>query len=579
MYGKNNGECLIDRVIKQLLKHDFKRIVLVVGYKGKELIEHIGNQYGERIKYIENPIYNKTNNIYSLWLARDVLSEDDTILLESDIIFEDCIIDMLVENPYPNLALVDKYQTWMDGTMVQINGEHEIVNFIPKDAFNYNEVDEYYKTVNIYKFSKDFSKNSYLPFLDAYCKVMGNNEYYEQVLRVITLLQKSNLHALPLNGQKWYEIDDVQDLDIASNIFSDEEKILQKYHKRYGGYWRFPHLLDFCYLVNPYFPTKRMKDEMCANFDQLLTNYPSGMEVNSLLAGKYFGIKKEYVVVGNGAAELIKSIMEKHITGNVGVIFPTFEEYPNRLDKKNIIPFIPQKENYRYGVNDLITFFATKDISTLLLINPDNPSGNFIASKDIFTLIAWCKRKHISLIVDESFVDFADDSLNNSLLHNDILEKYKDLVVIKSISKSYGVPGLRLGVACSSDIELINKLKKELSIWNINSFGEFYMQLFGKYSTDYQKACELFREERKRFYHKLQDIPYLKVFPSQANFFLCEIIEKYTSDELGIQLLKRNILISNCNTKSHIDTKKQFIRIAIRDQKDNNKLISALKCL
>ena len=486
---------------------------------------------------------------------------------------------MLVENPYPNLALVDKYQTWMDGTMVQINGEHEIVNFIPKDAFNYNEVDEYYKTVNIYKFSKDFSKNSYLPFLDAYCKVMGNNEYYEQVLRVITLLQKSNLHALPLNGQKWYEIDDVQDLDIASNIFSDEEKILQKYHKRYGGYWRFPHLLDFCYLVNPYFPTKRMKDEMCANFDQLLTNYPSGMEVNSLLAGKYFGIKKEYVVVGNGAAELIKSIMEKHIAGNIGVIFPTFEEYPNRLDKKNIIPFIPKKENYRYGVNDLITFFATKDISTLLLINPDNPSGNFIASKDIFTLIAWCKRKHISLIVDESFVDFADDSPNNSLLHNDILEKYKDLVVIKSISKSYGVPGLRLGVACSSDIELINKLKKELSIWNINSFGEFYMQLFGKYSTDYQKACELFREERKRFYHKLQDIPYLKVFPSQANFFLCEIIEKYTSDELGIQLLKKNILISNCNTKSHIDTKKQFIRIAIRDQKDNNKLISALKCL
>lgn len=340
---KINGECLIDRVIKQLLKHDFKRIVLVVGYKGKELIEHIGNQYGERIKYIENPIYNKTNNIYSLWLARDVLSEDDTILLESDIIFEDCIIDMLVENPYPNLALVDKYQTWMDGTMVQINGEHEIVNFIPKDAFNYNEVDEYYKTVNIYKFSKDFSKNSYLPFLDAYCKVMGNNEYYEQVLRVITLLQKSNLHALPLNGQKWYEIDDVQDLDIASNIFSDEEKILQKYHKRYGGYWRFPHLLDFCYLVNPYFPTKRMKDEMCANFDQLLTNYPSGMEVNSLLAGKYFGIKKEYVVVGNGAAELIKSIMEKHIAGNIGVIFPTFEEYPNRLDKKISSLLSPKK--------------------------------------------------------------------------------------------------------------------------------------------------------------------------------------------------------------------------------------------
>lgn len=165
---------------------------------------------------------------------------------------------------------------------------------------------------------KIFSKNSYLPFLDAYCKVMGNNEYYEQVLRVITLLQKSNLHALPLNGQKWYEIDDVQDLDIASNIFSDEEKILQKYHKRYGGYWRFPHLLDFCYLVNPYFPTKRMKDEMCANFDQLLTNYPSGMEVNSLLAGKYFGIKKNMLLLEMGLQNLSKVLWRNILLAMLG---------------------------------------------------------------------------------------------------------------------------------------------------------------------------------------------------------------------------------------------------------------------
>ncbi len=192
-------------------------------------------------------------------------------------------------------------------------------------------MDQYYKTVNIYKFSKEFSRDEYVPFLDAYCRVMGRNEYYEQVLRVLTLLQKSSLKALPLENEKWYEIDDIQDLDIASTLFSEKEKKYAEYHKRYGGFWRFPKLMDFCYLVNPYFPTTRMKEELKANMETLLTAYPSGMWVNSLLAGKYFGIRQEYVVVGNGAAELIKVVMEAHTEGKVGMIFPTFDEYPNRL--------------------------------------------------------------------------------------------------------------------------------------------------------------------------------------------------------------------------------------------------------
>ena len=118
---------------------------------------------------------------------------------------------------------------------------------------------------------------------------MGNNEYYEQVLSVLTLLRNTTLRALPIGNEKWYEIDDVQDLDIASTLFSEEMDRFSLYHKRYGGFWRFPKLLDFCYLVNPFFPTKRMRDEIRNNFDVLLESYPSGMNVNSLLAGKYFG--------------------------------------------------------------------------------------------------------------------------------------------------------------------------------------------------------------------------------------------------------------------------------------------------
>lgn len=217
-----NGEKLIDRVIKQLSRLGLSRLVLVVGYQGKKLKEYIGTRYDDilPIEYVDNPIFDRTNNIYSLALAKDTLCEDDTILLESDLIFEDKLLDMIVRHPDPNLALVAKYETWMDGTMVRIDSERNIVNFVPKAAFRYEDADVYYKTINIYKFSKEFSRNEYVPFLEAYSKVMGNNEYYEQVLRVITMVHNSTLKALPISNEKWYEIDDIQDLDIASAIFS-----------------------------------------------------------------------------------------------------------------------------------------------------------------------------------------------------------------------------------------------------------------------------------------------------------------------------------------------------------------------
>lgn len=589
-YTKNNTKCmvevngikLIDRVIMQLAHFNISRLVIVIGYKGSELKKYIGNQYDKalKIEYIENNVYDKTNNIYSLALAKDELCKDDTILLESDIIFEETALKKLINNPYPNLALVDKYQPWMDGTMVTINENNEIDNFINKASFKFQDIDSYYKTVNLYKFSKDFSTDVYIPFLEAYCKVMGNNQYYEEVLRVLTVIHQSSLHALPLQGDKWYEIDDVQDLDIASTLFSDDANKFYMYHRRYGGFWRFPKLLDFCYLVNPYFPNKKMVEELKSNFETLLREYPSGMYVNSLLAAKYFSVTQNCIVVGNGAAELIKNVMEEHAGKKVGVLFPTFDEYPNRLSNEQIVPFVSSKEDFSYTVNDLIDFFGDKSLSLLLLINPDNPSGHFINKADLLHLITWCAERNIQIIVDESFVDFTDDYENNSLLSNDILLRFPNLMVMKSISKSYGVPGLRLGILASANTELIDRIKKEVSIWNINSFAEYYMQIFGKYEADYKKACRLFVHERELFYKDLKTISYLRVFPSQANFFLCEVTSKYTSAELANELIKRNILISNCSTKRFMkETGKQLIRLAIRDRKDDTTLIEVLRSL
>lgn len=583
-----NGVRLIDRLLGQLSALKLRRVVIVVGYKGQNLIDYIGDRYDDRltIEFAENPIYDKTNNIYSLSLVKDKLQEDDTLLIESDLIFSDRLFSMIIDNPFPNLALVAKYETWMDGTMVRIDNEQNIVSFVPKAAFNYDDVDSYYKTVNIYKFSRQFSQSKYVPFLEAYCHALGNNEYYEQVLRVITLIDRAELKALPVGEEKWYEIDDVQDLDIAETIFAEGDEMLRRFNYRYGGHWRFPKMLDYCYLVNPFFPTKRMKDELRSSFDTLLTEYPSGMFVNSLLAGKYFGIRQEYVVAGNGAAELIKSLMEKlrgsesgdgQAPARIGVIYPTFEEYPHRLHPDNIVSFKPQGSDLRYNEDDLISYFTGKDIQSLLLINPDNPSGNFIGMEGLRKLIAWSREHGIRLIVDESFVDFSDDFEHNTLLRNETLAGNPHLVVVKSISKSFGVPGLRLGVLASADQSLIDWMKKDIAIWNINSFAEFYMQIFGKYEQDYIRACHKFIDERKRFKALLQQIPYLKVLPSQANYFCIEITSKYTSAELTKLLLEHhNIMVKDCDSKNGLKGR-NFIRVSVRGTEDNDQLIKVLR--
>lgn len=569
------GVPIIDRMISQIISNGINKITLVVGYKADHLIEHLSGRFpGAEIGFIRNTIYDKTNNIYSLSLAKDLLMEDDTILLESDLVFENGILEKILNNDYPDLALVDKYESWMDGTVVKLGEDNTIVNFISKKAFDFGEADKYYKTVNIYKFSKSFSRGKYVPFLEAYCKSLGNNEYYEQVLKVISLLDNPQLKALMLDGEKWYEIDDIQDLDIAEALFAEDRTRLSKYYGRYGGYWRFPDMLDFCYLVNPYFPTQRMENEMAANFGTLLREYPSGMKVNSMLAERFFGLDSGYVCVGNGAAELIKAVMECSDC-RIGVSLPTFEEYPNRTHSDPVL-FHPGNRDFSYSADDLMDYFEDKGIGCLLVINPDNPSGNFIPVKDILRLCKWAEDKAIRLIVDESFVDFSEGGRSNSLLNDETLSAYPSLMVVKSISKSYGVPGLRLGVLASGDREFVATLKKAVSIWNINSFAEFFMQIFSKYENDYDRACGQFVAERKRFAECLEKIPFLRVVPSQANYFLCEVLDMGARELTERLLNSYDILIKDCSTKKGVEGK-NYVRIAIRNSADNDRLVKALE--
>ena len=572
---KVNGVTLIERMLRQIERQNVSRIVIVTGYEGQKLVDYIGTLgLNTPVKFIDNPIYDKTNNIYSLALASQELCEEDTLLFESDLIFEDAVLDELVNDPRDTLALVDKYESWMDGTCVKLDADDNIAAFVPGKKLHYEDRDEYYKTVNIYKFSREFSGKYYVPFLRAYEKALGENEYYEQVLRVITMLDEPVIKAKRLSGQKWYEIDDIQDLDIATSIFTpDSDERVALLQGRYGGYWRYPKLLDFCYLVNPYFPPERMKSEMRANFDTLLTEYPSGMRVNSLLAAKQFNVHVENIIVGNGAAELIKSLMS-FLSGVTGFVRPTFEEYPNRYNADESLVFVPDNHDYAYTADDLMAFFGDKAIDNLIVINPDNPSGNFIPKADLMRLIEWARGKGVKIVIDESFVDFADAE-DPTLLYNEILEPNPHLYVMKSISKSYGVPGLRLGVLASGDTETIARMKKDVSIWNINSFGEFYMQIEEKYKNDYAAALVKIRAERARFAGELGKIRGIRVIPSQANYLMVELDDSISPKELlKTLLIKYEILIKELTTKTN---GRNYLRLAVRCTEDNDRLLDALK--
>ena len=572
-----NGKALIDYAIEALIEAGIKKFTLVVGYKRDVLKDYLKGKYPEiTIEYIDNDVFDTTNNIYSLYMAKDVLAQDDTILLESDLIYDKKIIQELIDNPEKNLCVVSPFESWMDGTVTVLDESKGIQGILGKADFNWDNKSNYYKTVNIYKFSKEFAKDVYMPFLKAYQSAYGKNEYYETVLKVISFLDKSTLKAHVVDGSRWYEIDDPADLAIASTRFSTGFEHYKNMTKTYGGYWRYPSMLDYCYLVNPYFPPKTLVNEMKANFATLMESYPSGDKQQSLLAGKIFNVKPEHIAVGNGAAELIASISELK-NSKIVVPYPTFNEYPERFGDNNVIWMHVNKDDFSYTTDEVIKTVKDNNADTVLLINPENPSGHYFVKEDVLSLAAQLKAMGKTLILDESFADFAKADIRFTFITEDLLNEYPNVIVIKSISKSYGVPGFRLGVLASSDETLITKVQKNTSIWNINSYGEFFLQIFDKYKKLYSAGCDKIVAERERFATELSKIDGITVYPSQANYVLCKLTGKISSQDLVVKLLdNHNILIKDLSGKKGFE-QGNYIRLAVRSSKDNDFLLDALK--
>lgn len=570
---KVGGKTLLDHAADALRAAGIHKFVIVTGYAGDKLEAYAREQLSDfELEFIHNPDYASTNNIYSLYLARNAMASDDTILLESDLIYEPQLIRALVEAPQENIVTVAKYESWMDGTVTLLDEQGYVREFIEKKDFRFAAAGDYYKTVNIYKFSRDFAQRLYIPFLHAYIQAYGTNRYYELVLKTLARTPGAEMFGYEVGDLKWYEIDDVQDLDIADTLFAPDDKRLSAYELHFGGFWRFSGLRDFCYLVNPYYPPEKMRDQMKYFFDPLLMQYPSGMRIQKLLAGRCFGVSEDHLLVGNGAAELINTL-GRAMHGTMALPVPAFNEYVRCFRDCDIRPL--RSADYGFGFDLAALKQAARENENLVLVNPDNPSGAFLKKDELFELLDVCRESSTRVVVDESFVDFAEPELRYTLLDDSILERYPTLVVMKSISKSYGVPGLRLGVLASADTALMDELRALLPIWNINSFAEYFMQIYTLYESSYTAACDKIAEQRNIMLQKLGEVPFLTPYPSQANYILCKV-SGIGSKELANRLLTDDrILIKDCSGKNGFDGG-DFIRLAVRDQADNEALYAAL---
>ena len=342
----------------------------------------------------------------------------------------------------------------------------------------------------------------------------------------------------------------------------------------YGGFWNFD-IKDFCYMTNPYFPPQEFMESLGLKLRELVKSYPSTNWYISSLAAKPLGLTHEELVIANGASELIVAIIDRFVE-NLAVPVPTFDEFVNRAKNqgKRVSPY-QLEGDFELDVEGFISHVQDTHANSALLINPNNPTSTVISQESLWHLLE--SLRHLDLIiVDESFIDFVAHDPIPSVLGR--LFDFPNLVVLKSLSKTYGIPGLRLGYAASGNREMVAALRSQLPIWGINSLAQYFLEEIGKYQQEFDDSCIAVRRAAQVLFDGLHGVPYLHPYPTQGNFVLCRILNGFTAPQLTSSLFEEfNILINDCSGKQGFDDR--FVRMASRTAEENVQLTQALQAL
>ncbi|MCZ6712211.1 MAG: aminotransferase class I/II-fold pyridoxal phosphate-dependent enzyme [Gammaproteobacteria bacterium] len=569
------GTSLIERALTALASQGVKEAVIVVGYKGEAIRDRIGLRFAEvDIRYVEAPEYATTNNIRSLWDAREYLDRD-TLLLEADVVFDPGVIAALLAESRSSAA-VAPYERALSGTVVRRDADGRVTSFTLRadQSRKFNSADTY-KTVNIYLLREQLLREQIRPRLCSAIAAGDVNAYYESIFRdcVADGSSSTDLAAVDVSASRWSEIDDERDLDAAEFQFLDREKQFDRIQHLHGAYWRYG-FTDHSYLYNMYFPPAEMLYAFQDNLRDIVTNYPVAQNELARLVSIWTGASPNHLAVANGAAELIK-ILGNQFARRLTIPTPSFNEYEEVITQGELNRFPLEPGTFELDIDAFAKSAIAWESDTVVIVTPNNPTAVSASTDDVLRLARLLENHDCRLIVDESFIEFSRAGAAGSV--EAMVETFPNLTVIKSVSKVFGVAGLRLGYLLSADREFIDDVRSCLPIWNINGLAEEFLRTLGRYRNEFLESCDLTRAACRELYEDLLALRGIRPIEPDANFILCKLTDaSVTGPEIARRLyVEHNILIKDCAAKSMPEADR-YLRIASRTPDENRVLVSAL---
>ena len=558
------GTTILGRIMDGLMTIDVREVTIATGYRAADVERFVREGYPDvNLRLVRNPRYRETNNIVSLAMALNEMSFDrDIVLIECDLLFDPSLMARLVESPGRNVALVDHYRIGMDGTVVSLK-DGFVSGVYTTDAqdadFSYEGK---FKTLNIYRFDREFCRKTLRPLLDVYAKDVDPGSYYELVLAMLSNIPAHRINAEVVSGERWVEVDDPNDLSGASFRFEPDRRsaILDR---AFGGHWNFD-VLDFSYIRNAYFPTGSMLAGMRYALPELVSNYGSSQVVLNEKLGYILECNPDHVQVLHGAAQAFPILGQMLDTSQAATPTPTFGEYAR---------VFPDAEHYAdspgIDTSELERVAARNRVC--VIVNANTPTGTVIPSRDVYSL---AKGLPETLFwVDESFLAFSGEPSLVELLKDHPLD---NVLVLTSLSKSLGTPGLRLGYIYSTNAAIVAKVGQALPVWNLSAPAEFLMELFIKFRGAFARSLERTAEDREVLRADLAELSiFARAHPSGANFLLADLNGGQTAAGVRGWLLERHsIEVKDVTARFPDDVER--LRIAVRLPEENATLVEAL---
>jgi len=570
-----NGVPILVNALTLLAVAGITETVIVVGHLKEKVIERIGDSFNDMaISYVVSEDYATTNNIYSLWLAREYLDRD-VFLLEADVFFERDLIDRLLQRDDRSLAAVAHCEPWMSGSVLAVD-EDDTVLALRDTGWRDFALDDapLLKTINIYLFRGDFLRREFVPRLDAAIAAGQVNEYYETLLRTICRSGRPELTAVRCDDVKWIEIDDGNDLAAAEYLFSSRQRRYRLVSGQFGEYWRYD-FTDHSLLYNLHYPPDSMLDDIRLNLPDLILNYPDGQSAHARYVATLIDQSPEQVVVANGASELIK-IIAGQLGKRLIVPVPSFNEWVNAAPAGQVVEYQLPTPDFQLDVDEFAAEAVRREAGVAVVVSPNNPTSLAVPRDDLRRLAERLASHDVILVVDESFVDFMAEPVAATLEAE--IGEHPNLAIIKSMSKAYGIGGLRIGYLLTANQPLLASARAAVPIWNINGMASAFLRQAPRYQREFAASCQTVRANCDDLYRGLSSIVGMTAYRPDANFVFCRLPEDSPSGpEVTRKLfVEHNILIKHCGGKTMPEADR-YLRIASRTPKDNQALVAAMR--